>query len=212
MQHVADLRTGIQQHREGSFTSDEGLIEAGRRAPGPRASGPPPARPVHEPFQEPFPPAHRDGRAASGRRNLTRGRHLEMPQVVRPGAERAGRSRAAAVVHPGLPGTARSDAWRSRKPRPARYPPPAPWAQAGPGPANAIASWSLAVFAVPANRATRLIRQAGTQMPGTSRPRQGRRCRVPCPGTAHQGTRPPGRAGHARPPRHHPKGRYCPPR
>ena len=84
MQHVADLRTGIQQRREGSFTSDEGLIEAGRPGEDRSPAGHPLARPVHKPFQEPFPPAHRDGRAAGGRPNLTRGRHLEMPQVVKP--------------------------------------------------------------------------------------------------------------------------------
>ena len=87
MQHVADLRTGIQQHREGPFTSDEGLIEAGRPGQDRAPAGHPPARPVHQPFQEPFPPAHRDGRPASGRQNLTPGRHLEMPQVVKPAQE-----------------------------------------------------------------------------------------------------------------------------
>ena len=84
MQHVADLRTGIQQRREGPFTSDEGLIEAGLPGENRPPAGYPPARPVHEPFQQPFPPAHRDGRAAGGRPNLTRGRHLEMPQVIKP--------------------------------------------------------------------------------------------------------------------------------
>ena len=87
MQHVADLRTGIQQHREGPFTSDEGLIEVGRPGEDRAPAGHPLARPVHEPLQEPFPPAHRDGRAADGRPNLTRGRHLEMPQVVKPAQE-----------------------------------------------------------------------------------------------------------------------------
>ena len=78
-----------------------------------------------------------------------------MPQVVKP-AQEGRKSPAPPVVHPGFPGTARSGARRSRKRHPARCPPLAPWAQAGPVQANAIASWSLAKSSpYRPNRATR---------------------------------------------------------
>jgi hypothetical protein len=84
MHNVADLRTGIQQRSEGAFTSGEEPVELGRPGEHRPPAGHPLARTVHEPGQEPFPPAHRDGGTAGGRQHLARARPRQLPQSVEP--------------------------------------------------------------------------------------------------------------------------------